>query len=76
MEVVRLIAAGQPFHEGHAFAFDRVGDEHFRAIVNCGEVFEDAADGAEVVAVGPLNFPPERTELVFERPEIADGRDR
>jgi hypothetical protein len=75
VEVIRLIAARQPFHERHAFALDGVGDQHFRTIGDGREVFEDVADGANVVAVGAPDFPAECAKFVLERTQIADRRD-
>ena len=79
MKVIGLVAAGEAFHEGHAFAFDRVGDQHLRPIGDGREMRERVANGGEVVAVRAAHLPAERAELVLDRPEIAhrgDGRIR
>ncbi len=74
MEVIRRVAAREPFHERHALAFHGVGNEDLRAIGHARELLECPANRAQVVSVSPLHFPAERTELVLDRAEIADGR--
>ena len=46
VEVIRLVAAREPFHERHALALDRVGDEHLRPVGDGREVRERVADRA------------------------------
>ena len=72
VEVIGLIAAGDAFHERHALALDRVGDEHLRLVRDGLEMRERVAQHREVVAVAAAHFPAEDAELLFDRTEIAD----
>ena len=74
VEVIRLVAAGQAFHERHALALDRVGDEHLRAIGHGRKMREGVANRRRIVAVAAPHFPSERAELVLDRAEIAHRR--
>ena len=76
MEVIRLIAARDAFHERHALALDRVGDEHLRFVLDRVEIRERVAQHREVVTVAAPHFPAKGAELLLERAEIADRRDR
>ena len=73
MEMIGLVAACETFHERHAFALDRVGDEHVRLVGHGVETREGVADGMQIVAVHPCDVPSEGAELVFNRSQVAHG---
>ena len=60
VEVVRLVAAREPFHERHAFALDRVGDEHLRRSATVAKRANTSRMRAKVVAVGAPRLPSRR----------------